>query len=416
MATIDQSASTLRGRLLEARAEWTNTHLSTNHADRERTERAIRGLYTVRGLAAPTFEWVTSPAAGVEAYALTAAREPVVDPYVVTWGGLHVRGWYDRYFESLGDPFALRPARRRSMVTRLTRALATIDPPLLPSSIRPLGSAVVGSLAGRFPFERDFEPYRAPKGTPGGGRYATRPRDAGPAEAIAAMQLGQFDLDAAALDLLFSVFDPRLTRRARWDSVDQTLLHNRLEVARSAGPWWAVRGLAVVSERPELVAVDDHGRLHSPDGPAIRYRDGFSVWAIDGVAVPAWVVTSPERIDVELIDDEPNTEVRRVMIERFGYDRLLRDGKAELVDEDEFGRLWRRFDPPVSGPRWMSGSPKARGPLREALLEVVNSTPEPDGSFKTYFLRVPPGSSSAREAVAWTFGLEAERYIPAHQT
>ena len=41
------------------------------------------------------------------------------------------------------------------------------------------------------------------------------------------------------------------------------------------------------------------------------------------------------------------------------------------------------------------------------MVEVVNSTPEPDGSRKTYFLRVPPTIGTAREAVAWTFGLGA---------
>jgi hypothetical protein len=47
------------------------------------------------------------------------------------------------------------------------------------------------------------------------------------------------------------------------------------------------------------------------------------------------------------------------------------------------------------------------------MVEVVNSTPEPDGSRKTYFLRVPPTIETAREAVAWTFGLGAVDYRPA---
>ena len=46
------------------------------------------------------------------------------------------------------------------------------------------------------------------------------------------------------------------------------------------------------------------------------------------------------------------------------------------------------------------------------MVEVRNSTPEPDGSRKTYFLRVPPTVRTAREAVAWTFGLGAVEYRP----
>ena len=50
------------------------------------------------------------------------------------------------------------------------------------------------------------------------------------------------------------------------------------------------------------------------------------------------------------------------------------------------------------------------------MVEVVNSTPEPDGSRKTYFLRVPPTITTAREAVAWTFALGAGEYRPAVET
>ncbi len=44
------------------------------------------------------------------------------------------------------------------------------------------------------------------------------------------------------------------------------------------------------------------------------------------------------------------------------------------------------------------------------MVKVVNSTPEPDGSFKDYFLRVPPTCQTALEAVAWTFDKTPEQY------
>ena len=41
---------------------------------------------------------------------------------------------------------------------------------------------------------------------------------------------------------------------------------------------------------------------------------------------------------------------------------------------------------------------------------------EPDGTFRRYWLRVPPNTRTAREGVAWTFGLTAEEYRPLVQT
>jgi hypothetical protein len=50
------------------------------------------------------------------------------------------------------------------------------------------------------------------------------------------------------------------------------------------------------------------------------------------------------------------------------------------------------------------------------MVKVVNSTAEPDGSFKDYYIRVPPNTRSARGAVAWSFGKEENEYDPAVQT
>jgi len=41
-----------------------------------------------------------------------------------------------------------------------------------------------------------------------------------------------------------------------------------------------------------------------------------------------------------------------------------------------------------------------------AAVEVVIATAEPDGSYRRYFLRVPPATRTAREAFAWTFGFQ----------
>lgn len=47
------------------------------------------------------------------------------------------------------------------------------------------------------------------------------------------------------------------------------------------------------------------------------------------------------------------------------------------------------------------------------VVMVDNSTPEPDGTRQRFFLRVPPNVRTAREAVAWTFGLDEDDYNPA---
>ena len=46
----------------------------------------------------------------------------------------------------------------------------------------------------------------------------------------------------------------------------------------------------------------------------------------------------------------------------------------------------------------------------------INGTPEPDGARKHYFLQVPANMRSAREAVAWTYGLPEQRYRPTVRT
>jgi hypothetical protein len=140
-------------------------------------------------------------------------------------------------------------------------------------------------------------------------------------------------------------------------------------------------------------------------------RDKGRVVLAYGVQVPQYVIARPGEISVEKIDQERNAEVRRVMIERYamggnseivGTGAYIRDAGGKRLDHDEaFGTLWRREMPDDE-------------PI--VMIEVVNSTAEPDGHFKRYFLRVPPTMRKAREAVAWTFNMTADEYAPMVET
>ena len=159
---------------------------------------------------------------------------------------------------------------------------------------------------------------------------------------------------------------------------------------QSACYWWPNKDFVMVCARPRSIHRDAQGRLHNEHEPAIDWPDGWGVYSIHGVRVPTDVVEHPESINAARINAEPNAEVRRIMLDRFGMDQYLASSKAEQIHKDDWGTLWRI---PAPNP--------ADEPL--VLVEVVNSTPEPDGHFKHYTLCVPPATKTAREAVEWTF-------------
>lgn len=164
-----------------------------------------------------------------------------------------------------------------------------------------------------------------------------------------------------------------------------------------------------------------HRRLHKASGPALE-SDVENVHVWHGVMVPARVVTHPQSIAIDEIDRETNTEVRRVLIERYGTSRYLRDSSARVVQSDASGLLYCKElpdDEPIVMVRVLNATPEPDGVMsREEAIEIFGGAAQaalnaPEGSrFKDYMLRVPPYFRTAHEAVAWTFGLEAKAYHP----
>jgi hypothetical protein len=175
-------------------------------------------------------------------------------------------------------------------------------------------------------------------------------------------------------------------------------LRGLMEIAKSAGWFLPHKNICWISERHNILNRDDRGRLHSLSGPALAYPDGWGIYAVHGMRVSEKVILHPDQITVSEIDNERNAEVRRVMIDQYNPARYLIDSHAEIIHQDERGTLYRRNisdDEPI------------------VMVKVQNSTPEPDGSYKDYFLRVPPHIQTASQAVAWTFASDEQFYSPA---
>ncbi|WP_416968823.1 DUF6745 domain-containing protein [Streptomyces sp. 4F14] len=362
--------------------EWRSCAAAAVPAERARAEAGVRLAYRRAGLAEPErIVWARSPLEGVavvEALAEPGAsvREAVrSEPWSVERRRLHAElgpeGWSAHWSATGGRLWELT----RSLVDRIRDGVleevgreraGRARLILLDAMLGQHDAPWLAAFAGESPSARGGE---GPAGSealsaadatapPARGREAERPAAEGPLDGLA-------------------------------------------EVCRSAGWWWAFERVAVVCERPVELHRDEAGRLDRGDGPALAFPDGFALCAWRGMPVPPDFLDELRTLVPQRIQAEENAELRRVMLEFYGYERYLADSGAKPVHRDETGVLWRiemGIDEPV------------------VMVEVVNSTPEPDGSRNVYWLRVPPRTRTAREGVAWTFGLSAEAYAPAEET
>ncbi|WP_405455721.1 hypothetical protein OG786_02740 [Streptomyces sp. NBC_00101] len=326
---------------------WRAVAAATGAADRTAAEDGIRLAYRTAGLTEPArFVWADSPRAAVEAVEQLDGAGKSVREEVRTRPWAHERR---STYDALGAMgWAARWSATGAQLWDTTSALA--------ERIR---VGVVAELAGK-----------------SGDGTAVR-------LVLLDAVLGQHD--AAWL----AAFE------------ESERLAGLAQVARNAGWWWPYENAVVVAERPETLHRDEAGRLDRADGPALAYRDGFALHAWRGMPVPAAFLEELDSLTPQRIREEANAELRRVMLEHFGYDRYLEESAAEPVHRDETGVLWRV---PLPGDEDV------------VMVEVVNSTPEPDGTHRTYWLRVPPSTRTAKDGVAWTFGLGGEEYAPLRQT
>lgn len=148
----------------------------------------------------------------------------------------------------------------------------------------------------------------------------------------------------------------------------------------------------IVCDRPIKLSFDHENRLHAEGEPAIEFADGYRLYYYRGVNLPEQYWVHPHHWQARWLLEEPNAELRRVLIQGIGYSRICQELQATELD------YWREY----------------------TLLRIENEVDiEPIYLLKMtcpstgyiHAMRVPPTVRSAREAISWVnWGTDPEEF------
>ncbi|WP_449420134.1 DUF6745 domain-containing protein [Phormidium nigroviride] len=162
--------------------------------------------------------------------------------------------------------------------------------------------------------------------------------------------------------------------------------------AKHCGWWWAFKDVAVAIPKPSAIRLDERGRLHGEGVPAVAYQ-GFNVYAYHGVRLPEkYGSIHPEKWQSQWLLEEDNAELKRVLIQGIGYDRICQELQAiELDSLQEYTLL--RIDSNID---------------IEPIYLLKMTCPS---TGYIHALRVPPDMATARDAITWVnWGIAPEEF------
>src|SRR3990167_539743 len=288
--TITEITPEERARFPEWVEKWTAIGLCTEEADRATFEDAARRCYGYAGLQPPKrIIWVESPLTVCVAGPMAAAMlaQPVG--------------------QSKAPPKASCATMPPSQVHQNLTALIAHEPPVLHEAALRATREATGQVTREPAQEALTQAVRSSWYHIIGGQFWA----AWPAYT-------SFYREVLDLDLPGDLWD---RDRAYADTV------------KSACWWWPHPEFIVVSNRPAVIRRNAQGQLHRDGGPAIQFRDGWSLYALNGVQMPKEVVeTSAEMLNPRLVVEEKNADRRREIVRKIGVERVCAGLGATVLD------------------------------------------------------------------------------------
>jgi hypothetical protein len=168
---------------------------------------------------------------------------------------------------------------------------------------------------------------------------------------------------------------------------------SRLDVLQRACGWWyPYESVVICADAPCRIQVDAHDRLHNESGPAVELSRRDKVYAWHGTHVPSEWIGRRDALSPSIALAWPDSEQRRAAGEMIGWANVLERVPKRVLDADPDPQAGTLLEFPLPSPT------SAR------FLHVRCATG------RDVVLRVPPDMTTARQANAWTYGLQSDEY------
>lgn len=101
--------------------------------------------------------------------------------------------------------------------------------------------------------------------------------------------------------------------------------------------WFIPYNNAVIFSEKPIFHHWKNERLHCENGPAISFADNYSLYALDGIRVPEWVVTTPvNEMDPKKILDIVGADQKRVAIKKYGAQNMVKALGGKIIDNKTY--------------------------------------------------------------------------------
>ena len=123
---------------------------------------------------------------------------------------------------------------------------------------------------------------------------------------------------------------------------DKILLFD--DFIRNCGVIYTFKNICFVCENP--IEINKSGmNLHADGKPAIRYKDGYEVFCLNGVNVPKELALTPaEQLDISFFNNEKNADVRTEFVRKYGIDKMLNLGKEIDTYQNYNDEWWHKSE------------------------------------------------------------------------
>jgi hypothetical protein len=171
-------------------------------------------------------------------------------------------------------------------------------------------------------------------------------------------------------------------------------------LATRSGPRIVHPDFCMISDRPEILTVDNQNRPHSETGPFCRWRDGSALYSFHGARVPAaWIERKASINPADVIAHE-NVEIRAAGAALIGWPKMLSVLNAKVVHDSgsaDIGQLIEVTLPGLDQPgRFLKATCPRNGQIVEGVPHISDIDNRP--------------IDTAQAAQAWRVGLTQTEY------